>query len=123
MTHHLTAEHLDDDLKECIERCSDCHDVCAATVIHCLTMGGEHASVEHIRTLLDCAQICETSRDFMLRGSDRHADVCRICAETCERCADSCESIGAGDEVMARCAEICRSCGESCRQMAGATAR
>ncbi len=68
MAHHLTAEHVSEEMHECITRCSDCHDVCLETVQHCLSRGGEHAAAEHIRALLDCAQVCDTSRDFMLRA-------------------------------------------------------
>lgn len=28
MTHHLRAEHITAELRDCIENCSDCHDVC-----------------------------------------------------------------------------------------------
>ncbi|GIU94157.1 MAG: ferredoxin [Gaiellaceae bacterium] len=122
MTHHLTAEHVSADMRECIKLCSDCHDVCLETVAHCLDRGGEHARPDHVRALLDCAQACDTARDFMLRGSDLHAVVCRACADACERCADSCEAIGPDDDVMRNCAEICRRCAESCRSMASARA-
>lgn len=122
MSHHLTdIDHVSDEMHECIERCSDCHDICLATVQHCLEKGGDHAAAKHIRTLLACAAICETSRDFMLLGSELHSRTCEVCAEACEGCAESCESM-ADDEVMRRCAEACRRCAESCRAMAGAAA-
>jgi hypothetical protein len=119
MSQHLRAEHLSSEMRDCIENCSDCHDVCTETLVHCLSRGGEHAAPEHIRRLLDCAQACDAARDFMLRGSELHPATCGVCAEACERCAESCEAIGAGDEVMQNCAEICRRCAESCRAMAG----
>ena len=119
MTHHLTAEHISTEMHDCIERCSDCHDVCLETVQHCLGRGGEHAAPDHIRALLDCAQACDTSRDFMLRGSPLHHATCGVCAEACERCAESCEAMADDDEQMRRCAEECRRCAESCRAMAG----
>ena len=123
MTHHLDAvAHIDQAMRECIDTCSDCHDVCVATVEHCLSRGGEHAAAEHIRTLLDCAQSCDVSRDFMLRGSDLHHEYCRACAAACGRCARSCEQLAGDDEVMRQCAEMCRECAESCRAMAGTTA-
>lgn len=121
MAHHLASEHISREMQECIERCSNCHDTCVETVTHCLRQGGSHAEAEHIQTLLDCAQICDASRDFMLRGSGLHHDTCRLCADACERCAKSCERIE-DDEQMQRCAEECRRCAESCRQMAGAPA-
>ena len=119
MTQHLIAT-SSTEMQQCIERCSDCHDVCVETARHCLERGGAHAGAEHVLALLDCAQLCDTSRDFMLRGSAQHAEVCGRCAEACERCAESCESIDASDEVMRRCAEECRRCAESCRAMASA---
>ena len=86
------------------------------TITHCLQMGGEHAEAEHIRTLMDCTQICATSTDFMLRGSPAHADVCGVCADVCEECARTCEEMNGAE--MKRCAEQCRRCAESCREMA-----
>lgn len=120
MTHHLRADHVGEAMHECIDNCSDCHDVCLTTVVHCLSMGGEHAAPDHIRMLLDCAQICDTSRDFMLRGSPRHHETCGLCAEICIACAEECEALGG--EEMQRCAEACRRCAESCRTMAQAAA-
>jgi len=32
-------------------------------------MGGEGAEADHIRTLLDCTEICQTSASFVLRRS------------------------------------------------------
>jgi len=72
-----------------------------------------------VRLLLDCAEICATSADFMIRGSDMHAHVCQACAAVCDRCADECDRM-AEDPYLAACAEICRRCAETCREMAGA---
>ena len=116
---HLTAvKSLTVEMQECIQNCDDCRDLCLATVTHCLDMGGQHASSTHIRTLLDCAEICQTSANFMLRGSDMHGQTCGVCASACERCADECESMADGDEQMLACAKACRTCAESCSQMA-----
>ena len=109
----MMGEHM----QRCIEACTTCHGVCLETIQHCMKMGGKHAEPNHIRTMMDCAQICATSADFMLRGSDMHAMTCGVCAEVCERCAQSCESMG-DDEMMRRCAEACRMCAQSCREMA-----
>ena len=119
---HQTAEHpslhgIDHEMLRCIEQCSTCHQTCLATVTHCLEMGGDHAEASHIRLLLDCAQICQTSADFMLRRSPLHTATCHVCAAICERCAEDCARFR-DDEVMAACAEACRRCAESCRQMA-----
>ncbi len=113
MAHQISTE-----MRNCITSCTECHAICVETAAHCLEMGGKHADASHIRTLLDCAQICATSADFMLRGSDLHPQVCAVCATACDRCAESCERLADGDELMARCAEVCRACAESCRRMA-----
>jgi hypothetical protein len=118
MAHHLAAERLSEEMHECIDNCSDCHDVCIETLTHCLDRGGDHAAPRHIRALLECAQACDASRDFMLRGSELHAAVCGVCADACERCAESCESIDPEDAVMRNCAEMCRRCADTCRAMA-----
>jgi hypothetical protein len=109
---------MDDAMRKCIANCTECHSVCVETTVHCLGMGGAHAEAGHIGLLLDCAQICATSADFMLRGSDLHARTCGVCAEACQRCAEDCERLAGNDEQVRRCAETCRRCAESCRRMA-----
>jgi hypothetical protein len=103
---------------DCIVRCSDCHRACTETLMYCLQQGGQHSESNHIRLLIDCAQICQTSADFMLRGSDLHHFTCGACAEVCQRCFEDCAAMS-DDNRMAACAEECRRCAESCRQMAG----
>ena len=80
-----------------------------------------HAEPAHIRLLSDCAEICQTSANFMLRGSELHSRTCGVCAEVCERCATECDRMG-DDAQMKVCADMCRRCAESCRQMSTAMA-
>lgn len=114
-----TAEHagISKDMQKCIDECLNCHSVCLSTVQHCLEMGGRHAEASHIRTLLDCAEICQTSANFMLHGSPLHTRTCAVCAEVCRACEESCRRLG-DDATMRECAEACRSCAESCQRMA-----
>jgi hypothetical protein len=107
------------EIQRCIQECLDCQRTCIETVNYCLTMGGKHAEASHIRTMLDCAEICATAAGFMMRGSDYHARTCGVCAELCAACADSCQTIGPHDQTMQQCVEICRRCGSSCRSMSG----
>jgi hypothetical protein len=104
------------EMANCIEACTDCHEICLATMQSCLSMGGVHARPEHIGMLLDCAQICATSADFMTRGSRLHHVTCGACAELCRACAQSCRQLG-GPQMQA-CAEACERCAESCGRMA-----
>ena len=115
----MAHQEIPANVRECIDNCTSCHAICIETLSHCLAVGDKHAASEHIRLLQDCAQICTTSADFMLRISEYHPQTCGVCADLCEACADSCESMAEGDELMQQCADICRKCAESCRSMAG----
>jgi hypothetical protein len=112
-----TTQTIDKAMQECIDNCTECHRTCVETSAHCLDMGGEHASRMHQTALIDCAQICATSADFMLRQSPMHSLTCAACAEACRRCAEECERLMDGDAVMEQCAETCRRCERSCEQM------
>ena len=116
MTHH-TAEHRNADMNACIDNCTQCHAICLETINYCLGMGGRHAESAHMSLMAACADICATSADTMLRGSDVHTVTCGACAEICQRCAASCEAMGDFAE-MKRCADMCRRCAESCAAMA-----
>lgn len=109
---------MNHDMDPCIQACLDCHRVCLATVAHCLQQGGSHAEAAHIRIMLDCAQICLVSADFMIRGSTLHGRICAVCAETCRACEQSCSGHPDADDAMRRCAEACRRCAEECERMA-----
>jgi hypothetical protein len=112
-----TTRKISREMRECIQNCQGCHAICMETMMHCLQMGGQHADPDHIGLMADCAEICQTSANFMLRGSEMHHRTCGVCADVCRRCADDCERIDPGDEMMQRCAEMCRRCAESCTRM------
>ena len=69
------------------QNCTNCHNICVETIAHCLQMGGKHVEAAHLKSLLDCADTCRISADFMLRGSAIYAQACGLCAEACARCA------------------------------------
>ena len=75
-----TREHESERMQECIDNCSNCHAACLETVVYCLQKGGHHAEEGHVRLLLDCAEICQTSANFMLRNSPLHAITCAACS-------------------------------------------
>ena len=117
--HEMTHERMsatDGAMQACIAMCTECHATCLKTAMRCLDMGGPHAAPHHIGLLLDCADICRTSADFMLRGSSMHAVTCGACAEICAACAEECGRFT--EDFMQACAATCRRCAESCRQMA-----
>lgn len=116
MTQDSAAHSVSADMQACIEACTACHQTCLHNIHHCLEKGGKHAEPSHITLLLDCAQICATSADFMTRHSAQHTTTCRACAEVCRACAEDCEKMD--DAMMRECAKACRRCAESCDRMA-----
>ena len=118
MNPHPGDAHPASKMDECINNCELCHRTCTVTLGYCLSQGGQHAEQAHIRLLLDCIQICQTSADFMLRGSTLHGLTCGVCAEVCRRCAEDCERFGTGDFQMQQCALMCWQCSRSCQEMA-----
>jgi hypothetical protein len=110
---------MDDAMHTAIDDAQMCATTCWETVSHCLSLGGPHAEASHIRSLIDCAEVCRAATDSMARGSELHGQVCAVCAEACRRCAESCERVDAQDEQMRACVDACRRCERACRQMAG----
>ena len=110
------------DLSQCIEDCLACHRVCLETLTYSLGKGGERAEAKLLRLLMDCAEMCQTSANFMLRGSELHNRTCFACSEVCGRCAESCARLGE-DRMMKACADVCARCSESCWRMGGGVMR
>ncbi|WP_437300294.1 four-helix bundle copper-binding protein [Sorangium sp. So ce426] len=109
----IDVSKMSQDTKACISACLDCHELCKKMVIHCLRQGGAHAEPGHVEIMLDCAEICQMSAHFMLRGSPLLGRTCEVCAEVCDRCASECDRFD--DERTNMCAEVCRACAEACR--------
>lgn len=110
--HKMAAE-----MQRCIQLCQDCHARCIELISHCLMAAGRQAAPTHIRLLMDCAQLCTVTADFMARESAFHDRTCTLCAELCRRCAESCVQIAGDDQLVKECAELCRRCAESCDRM------
>lgn len=103
-------------LQQCVEICLRSHSACLETARYCTEKGGMHVAPAHLALLLDCAEMCQTTANSLLRRSPQHAAICTACAQICDACAQSCEAIG-NDEQMRRCAKTCRDCDQSCRDM------
>lgn len=112
------GHHMNEDMARCIKLCQDCHAMCIQTIGHCLKLGGRHAVPDHIRLLMDCAQICATNADYMLRESSLHSRMCGFCSDVCRLCAENCEQVAGDDQMVKQCAEMCGRCAGSCERMA-----
>lgn len=105
-------------LDECVDSCVASHRICLETARYCTEQGTPaHIEATHIALLLDCAELCQTTANSMLRRSPQHALLCDACARMCEACARDCAKI-AGDARMQACAQTCRDCAASCKEMA-----
>lgn len=111
------AEQMHEEIQECVEECLQCHAVCTMTLQHCLALGGTHAEINLVGILLDCAELCQASANFMLRGSPYYVLTCATCAELCRACEEACRSVR-DDEQVEHCAEVCASCAVACDRMA-----
>ena len=114
----MEGHHSSEEMNRCIQLCQECHVSCIQMIGHCLRLGGRYATSDHLRLLMDCAQMCTTTADFMARGSFVHDRTCGLCSELCGRCASSCKQVAEGDQIVKQCAELCLRCAESCDRMA-----
>lgn len=104
------------EMQECMQECMKCHTVCMETLTYCMQQGGMYATSEMMCMLLDCAEMCQTTANCMMRGSPMCIQMCTVCANVCTQCADMCMQMGE-DARMQACAEACRCCAESCQKM------
>ena len=119
---HATEHQMDTLLRQCAQECMNCYASCTACSAHCLELGGAHGGRVHQTLLADCARLCATAADLMLRESNMHEAICGICADACRACEQSCNSLSHGDQMMDDCAKTCHRCAEACAQMAGGKA-
>lgn len=104
-----------DVVRECLKNSFDCYQKCTETITRCITLEGKHFEPEHLNLLMDCARICVTNADFILRNSNCYQQTCSITANICDECADNFERFE--EDFMKECANVCRRCAESCREM------
>ncbi|WP_386670471.1 four-helix bundle copper-binding protein [Lysobacter korlensis] len=115
----MPHQHMSNELNTCIQACLDCYRSCQQmAAVHCPEVGGKHVEPDHLRLMLDCAEICRASAALMINQSPFHQQLCGVCAQICRACAESCRALGDMDE----CAQACERCAESCERMAAGSA-
>lgn len=100
----------------CIGLCLDTHRKCLEAARLVAAYLDRPIATTLIATLTDCAEICQTTANSMIRGSSLHTIMCDACARACRHCAEECGRLS--DARFARCAESCRVCAASCETMA-----
>jgi hypothetical protein len=105
------------DEREAIEAASRCYVACAETLSYSLD-GSGLGYAPHVRLLIDCGDILQTTQNAMLRGSQLSMMFAAVCVEACERVAESCRSIDGSDPQLLACAEACDETADCCRRLA-----
>lgn len=68
------------EMQQCIDECLHCQRICMEIAMnHCLTMEGRHVEHNHFHLMMNCAEICHTSAEFMMSSSPLYADMRRLC--------------------------------------------
>ena len=110
ITQHLTAE-----MERCIRECMACYELCLETAVnHQLSIADTQLDPAHLRLLISCAEICQTTARVILTGSPLHKPAARICAKICRRCAAE----SARQSATEHCAQAARTCAEWCQRVA-----
>lgn len=91
----------------------NCAKTCNETLNYCIQQGGNHVQADHLRAMIDCAQVCALGADLAGRDSQLWEAYKAVCAEACKACEESCEAFE-GDRTMQACADACRECYEAC---------
>lgn len=105
-----TADH-----REAHDAARACHVAAMDALRVSLSSGWDPDARDRVTMLLDTADICRTTGDFLQRGSVHVPDVCRTCAIVCGECRDECERLGA--EELSACAEACDRCVRACSRL------
>lgn len=105
---------LDPLMQECLQNCTECHQVCLQTAVSPDVVGKIPA--EDLKLLVNCSEICRTCADFTATISAFHRQLCALCSQVCTACAQMCRRYNIA--AMLECAEVCDRCADSCRRMA-----
>jgi hypothetical protein len=108
---------LTPEVRACVEAASKCYSVCAEPLSYSLDGGGLR-DPRHLRLLIDCCEILQTTQNPMLRGSEFSVMLAAVCMEACERVASSCRRLDGSDDQLEACAEACDETADCCRKLA-----
>ena len=98
--------------KLCIEACMRCAALCKHAVVSSLKETDPAIMVKCVQLALECAAICTTTAELMSLGSDKVAEMAKICATIADACAE--EFSKHTNEHSQECAEACTKCADEC---------
>jgi len=100
----------------CIDVCNKWVQACYECFNECLQEPDIQARDKCIRSLIECAQMCQMSAGLMSLNASMAKEHCKLCAEICKMCAKECDKFK--DDHCKQCADVCRMCADECRKMA-----
>lgn len=104
---------MSDVRKNAIKACQDCHLICQETLAyHGDETGGKQLSPQHIKRLMACIEVCQTTANMLVIRAPLVDQLCDICAHICEQCATSCRTIEC--DAMKECADAAAQCAKAC---------
>lgn len=74
---HHSMEGMAMPMTDCVDHCITSHRMCLETAAYVTNQGGALATAALIAMLTDCAEICQTTANSMLRQSTFHRILCR----------------------------------------------
>ena len=105
-------------MRRCIEATSDCYTVCTETLNYRLNGGADIPDPEHVRLLIDCCEVCQTTQNSLLRASELGTMLSAVTVEACEKVSESLRAIDGSDEQLEHCADVCDETADCCRELA-----
>jgi len=98
------SDRLSKQTRECITELMACHSIClSAAMTRQLEADHSHNRPQHLRLMLDCAEICVFTADALARKSQFHSPICALCADICETAAKDFQQLTGFTD----CAEAC----------------
>lgn len=102
--------------QNCIDACNRCAQACYECFQACLNEPDVQARISCIRTLIECAMMCQMSTTLMSMNAQSHMQHCQLCATICDKCSQECEMFK--DQHCQLCAIECKKCATECKNMA-----
>ncbi len=101
--------------KKCIDACLKCAAICNHCAASCLQEPDPKMMVKCIQLDMETAAVCYAAVQLMSLGSNKAAELCRICAAICEECANECAKHK--NVHCKECSEACHDCAAECKKM------
>ena len=109
------------ELARCVEACVICATTCTSCADACLSEEMVKELAHCIRINLDCAAICATTGQILLRQTEPEWRLLyrqvQACQAACRACAATCDQHAQMHDHCRVCAAVCRDCEQACDKL------